>query len=113
MFSRVRRATTSSLNSSFPILHTLKVAVPVVWWLSVAVGVVARRAPDVPVTVRVVLGLAGLFEPFVLVTGVIHDQVQDKLHSALVEHVLEGIDVGDISIWRVDCAVVADIVALP
>lgn len=88
-------------------------AVPVVRWLSITLDIVARRTPDVPVTIRVVLGLAGLFEPFVLITGVVHDQIQDELHSTFVELILEGIDVGNIAIRRVNCAVVTNIVTLP
>lgn len=71
----------------------LEVTLPVVGWLTVTLSIVARRTPDVPVAERVVLGLSGFLEPFVLVGGVVHDEIEDELHAALVELVTEDVDV--------------------
>ncbi|KAF3803660.1 Alpha-glucosidase, partial [Colletotrichum gloeosporioides] len=91
----------------------LEVRLPVVGRLAVAVGVVLCRAPDVPVAVRVRLGGAGLLEPFVLVTGVVDDEVEDKLHAAGVQGILELVDVGNGAVGGVDFAIVANVIALP
>lgn len=91
---------------------TLEVALPVVGGLAVTLSIVTRGTPDVPVTERVVLGLSGFLEPFVLVRGVVHNEVENELHAAFVELVTEDVDVRDVSVGRVDDFVVADIVAL-
>lgn len=73
--------------------QTLKVTFPIIGRLSIALSIVLGGSPDVPVAVGVVLGLAGLLEPLVLVTGVVHDQVHDELHPSIVQFVLQHIDV--------------------
>lgn len=85
---------------------------PVVGWLAVPLGIKGGLAPDVPVTVRVVPGAAGLLKPFVLITGVVDNEVENELHSALVELIHEEVDFLDAAIARVYDAVVADIIAL-
>jgi hypothetical protein len=50
-------------------------ASPVVWRLAVSLSIVPGRLPDIPIPERVVLGLSGLLEPMMLVTGVVHDQI--------------------------------------
>ena len=72
---------------------TLEVASPVVWRLTVPLGIVLRGLPDVPVPERVVLGFSGFLEPMMLVTGVVNDKVEHQLHAALMQLVLEHIDV--------------------
>lgn len=90
----------------------LEVALPVVGRLAVSLGVIARSTPDVPIAVRVIFGLARFFEPFVLVAGVVHDEVEDELHAALVQLVTQDVDVGNVAIWRVNDFVVTDIITL-
>jgi hypothetical protein len=91
---------------------SLEVTGPIVWRLSVTFGVVLRRLPEIPVAVRIVLGLARLLEPLVLVTGVVHHKIQYELHATLVELVHERIDIIDIAIRRIDDFVVANIITL-
>lgn len=90
----------------------MEVRDPVVRRLAVAVGVIFRFLPDIPVSVWVILGAAGLFEPLMLVAGVVDDEVEDELHATLVQLVAEDIHILDSAIWRIDLAVVADIVTL-
>jgi hypothetical protein len=48
----------------------------------------------------------------VLVAGVVHDEVEDELHAALVQLVTQDVDVGNVAIWRVNDFVVTDIITL-
>lgn len=90
----------------------MKVSLPVVGGLSVTVCIILGRLPDVPISVRVVLGFAGLLEPLVLVTGVVDDQIQHQLHSSIVELVLQDINVIDISVRGPNFRIITDIIPL-
>jgi hypothetical protein len=90
----------------------LKVPGPIVRGLSVAFGVILGRLPKVPVSVRVILGLARFFEPLMLITCMVDDEIEDELHAALVKLVFEYVDVADIAVWRVDYLVITDIISL-
>ncbi len=67
--------------------------------------------PDVVVAVGAVGVLAGLLEPRVLVAGVVHDEVDDHAHAALVGGVHELDEVGQVAELRQDGGVVGDVVA--
>ncbi|MGX1219798.1 hypothetical protein RKD42_001057 [Streptomyces ambofaciens] len=67
--------------------------------------------PDVVVAVRAVRVLAGLLEPRVLVAGVVHDEVDDHAHAALVGRVDELDEVGQVAELGQDGGVVRDVVA--
>jgi hypothetical protein len=68
-------------------------SVPVIGRVSVSFGIILCRLPDVPITIGVVLGLSRLPEPLMLITGMIHDQVENELHASLMELVLEDINI--------------------
>lgn len=72
---------------------TLEMSVPVIGRVSVSFGVVLCRLPDIPITIRVVLGLSRLPEPLMLITGMIHDQIENELHASFMELVLEDINI--------------------
>ena len=67
--------------------------------------------PDVVVAVRSVRVAAGLLEPRVLVAGVVHDEVDDDAHAALVRGVDELDEVGEVAELGQDGGVVGDVVA--
>ena len=67
--------------------------------------------PDVEVAVRAVGVGAGRLEPRVLVAGVVHDEVDDDAHAALVRGVDELHEVGEVAELRQDVGVVGDVVA--
>ncbi|PPS68286.1 hypothetical protein BZZ08_07411 [Streptomyces sp. MH60] len=67
--------------------------------------------PDVVVAVGAVGVLAGLLEPRVLVAGVVHDEVDDHAHAALVGGVHELHEVGEVAELGQDGGVVGDVVA--
>ena len=66
--------------------------------------------PDVVVAVRPVRVGAGLLEPVVLVARVIHDEVDDHAHAALVGGVHELHEVGEVAELRQHGGVVRDVV---
>jgi hypothetical protein len=72
---------------------TLEMSIPIVGRMSVSFRIVLCRLPDIPVTVRVVLGLARLLEPLMLVTCMIHYEIKHKFHASLVELVLKDVNV--------------------
>lgn len=65
-------------------MHTLEMRDPVVGRLAIALIIVFRRSPDIPIAVLVILGAARLLEPLVLVAGVVDDQIHQKFHTTLV-----------------------------
>ncbi len=67
--------------------------------------------PYVVVAVGAVGVLAGLLEPRVLVAGVVHDEVDDHAHAALVGGVHELHEVGEVAELGQDGGVVGDVVA--
>ncbi len=67
--------------------------------------------PDVVVAVRAVGVLAGLLEPRVLIAGVVHDEVDDHAHAALVGGVRELDEVGQVAELGQDGGVVGDVVS--
>ncbi|PPS68284.1 hypothetical protein BZZ08_07413 [Streptomyces sp. MH60] len=67
--------------------------------------------PDVVVAVGTVRVGAGLLEPRVLVAGVVHDEVDDHAHAALVGGVHELHEVGEVAELGQDGGVVGDVVA--
>ncbi len=67
--------------------------------------------PDVVVAVGAVGVVAGLLEPRVLVAGVVHDEVDDDAHAALVGGVDEFHEVGEVAELGEDGGVVGDVVA--
>ena len=67
--------------------------------------------PDVVVAVGAVGVGAGLLEPRVLVAGVVHDEVDDDAHAALVGGVDELDEVGEVAELGQDGGVVGDVVA--
>ena len=67
--------------------------------------------PDVVVAVGPVGVVAGLLEPRVLVAGVVHDEVDDDAHAALVGGVDELHEVGEVAELGQDGGVVGDVVA--
>jgi hypothetical protein len=85
---------------------------PIIRRVSGARGIKTWLFPDIPVPVRIVLGAPGLFEPLMLVAGMIYNQVQDKLHSPRVEFVFQDVDIQNCAIPRVDGLVITNIVAL-
>ena len=66
--------------------------------------------PDVVVAVRPVGVVAGLLEPRVLVAGVVHDEVDDHAHAALVRGVDELHEVREVAELRQHRGVVGDVV---
>ena len=74
---------------------TLKVRFPVVWRLSVTLGIVFRLLPDVPVSILVILGATRVLEPLMLVTCMIHNKVKNQLHPPFMEFVFQHIDIID------------------
>ena len=66
--------------------------------------------PDVVVAVRPVGVVAGLLEPRVLVAGVVHDEVDDDAHAALVGGVDELHEVGEVAELGQHGGVVGDVV---
>ncbi len=66
--------------------------------------------PHVVVPVGAVGVLAGLLEPRVLVAGVVHDEVDDDAHAALVGGVDELHEVGEVAELGQDGGVVGDVV---
>lgn len=91
---------------------TFKNAGPVIGRLSVALRIISWWFPYIPVSVRAVFGFARLFEPFMLVAGMVHHQVQHKLHPTFMKLIFEHINVVDISILGVNGFVVTDIIPL-
>lgn len=75
-------------------------------------SIILGRPPDIPVSKRVILGLPRLFEPLVLIAGMIHDQVEDEFHTSLVKGIPENINVSDVAIWRINYSIIADIITL-
>lgn len=67
--------------------------------------------PDVVVAVRAVGVAAGLLEPVVLIARVVHDEVDDHAHAALVRGIDELHEVGEIAELRQYRGVVGDVVA--
>ena len=67
--------------------------------------------PDVVVAVGAVGVFPGLLEPRVLVAGVVHDEVDDDAHAALVGGVDEFDEVGEVAEFGEDGGVVGDVVA--
>ena len=76
----------------------------------VEVALVGVR-PDVPVALRRVRARARLLEPRVLVRGVVHDQVRDHAHPALVGRLDERPEVVHRPVVLVDHEEVGDVVA--
>ena len=76
----------------------------------VAVGLVGVR-PDVVVAVGPVRVLARGLEPGMVGRGVVHDQVDDHAHPALVRRLDEGAEVLDRAVVGVDPVEVCDVVA--
>lgn len=87
-------------------------ALPIVRWLSVALSIKSGRLPDVPITIFVLERTPRLFEPFMLVTGMIHDKIHDELHASFVELVPQHIYVLNRTIPWINHAVIADVVPL-
>lgn len=50
----------------------------------VALSIVAWRAPEIPVPLRIVLAAPTLLEPGMFVAGMVHNQIEDQLHAALM-----------------------------
>ena len=67
--------------------------------------------PDVPVGARVVLARARLLEPRVVGRRVVHDEVGDDAHAALVRLLDERLEVVDVPVVGVDAEEVGDVVA--
>ncbi|KAI3485398.1 hypothetical protein L1887_51321 [Cichorium endivia] len=89
----------------------VEVGPPVVGRPAGAVGVVLCRPPDVPVALAALLGRARVFEPGMLVRGVVYDEVEDELDAARVTLGDELVHVSDGAVGRVDGLVVRDVVA--
>jgi hypothetical protein len=70
-----------------------------------------RVRPDVPVALRRVGARAGLLEPGVVHRGVVHDEVGDDAHPALVGLIDEAPHVLDHAVVLVDREEVGDVVA--
>ena len=84
---------------------------PVVRRQRAAIGVeVGRIAPDVPVRERPLPRLATRLEPGMLVARVVHHEVEDDPHPALVRLGDEPFEVGLRAEDRIDRGVVADVV---
>ncbi len=67
--------------------------------------------PDVPVALRVVGARARLLEPRVVARRVVHDEVGDHAHAALVGGLDEVAHVLDVAVVGLDREVVGDVVA--
>lgn len=85
---------------------------PVVGGLAVTLSVISGRAPDIPVSEGVVLRLSRLLEPFVLIAGVVDNQIENQLHASLMQPVPEDVHIRNVAILRINGFVVANIVAL-
>ena len=77
-----------------------------------AVGASFAGAPEVEVTVGVVFGAAGFDKPFVLVGGMVGDEVDDEAHVPLLDAGEHGVEVGHRAEVGHYGAVVADVVAV-
>ena len=75
-------------------------------------GARAGVPPPVPVPLGIVPAGPGLFEPRVLVGGVVHDQVDDQPHAARMELGDQLVQVGQRAEQRIDVLVVADVIAV-
>jgi hypothetical protein len=87
-------------------------ALPIVRGLSVALSIKPGRLPDVPVTVFVLDRTPRLFEPFMLVTSMIHDEIHDELHASFVEPVPQHNYVLNGTIPWINHTVITDVVSL-
>ena len=67
--------------------------------------------PDVPIPLR---GgrIAGFYEPRMFIRGVVHHQVHDQLHAALVQRTDQFVHVLQRAEQRIDVGVIADVVAV-
>ena len=84
----------------------LKIGVPVIGELPVF----ARRTPDVVIGIRL-NPAAAFLEPFVLITGVVHDQVHDYLHTSgmgTIQHLTECLHAAE---FRGNVPIIGDVVA--
>ncbi len=72
----------------------------------------ARRTPPVPVPLRTIGPGTGFDEPWVLVGGVVDDQVHEDLDAASVGRGEQLVEVGEGAKGGVDVLVVADVVAV-
>lgn len=91
--------------------HTLEMRNPVVGRLAIALLIILRRLPDIPVTVLVILGAARLFEPFMLIASVVDDQIHEEFHTALVAPGNQLLDIFNCAILIGDAVVVGNIIA--
>lgn len=56
----------------------------IAWGQPAASRIETKRSPDVPVSFLIVLAASALLEPSMLVAGVVHNEIQNQFHSALV-----------------------------
>ena len=77
----------------------------------VGIAAVLAVAPDVPVTLGIGLGGAGLLEPGVLVGGVVEDDVHDDADVVFFGGLEELVEVAHGAVLGVDGLVVGDVVA--
>lgn len=84
---------------------------PVVRRVPVALLIVLGRLPHVPIAVLIVLGTARFLEPLVLVTGMVDNQVHEKLHAARVTALNKTINVRNCAVRGVHAVVIRNIVA--
>ena len=85
---------------------------PVVRRLAVALCIIRGRLPDIPVPILVILRAARLFEPFMLIAGVIDNQIHEEFHTPLVAASNQLLDIFNCAILIGDAVVVGNIVAL-
>lgn len=68
---------------------------------SIALFIIPRRAPEVPISLVAIFAAATLLKPFMLIASVVDDQVQDQFHAPLMTGVYKSLNVFDSTIsWQ-------------
>lgn len=83
----------------------------VAWGQPVASRIETRRSPDVPVSFLIVLAASALLEPSMLVAGVIHNEIQNQFHPALVTSMDQLLDIFHGAIGGQHFFIVRDVIA--
>lgn len=73
--------------------------------------IISRWAPEVPISFGIIFAAATLLEPFVLIAGMVDNEVKNKLHSPFMACLYQLFDILNCSVRRENILIVRDVVA--